>query len=141
MNRVQELIDERKDELPVGLAKELLDACMREADAKPKLYKVKITRVKSGVVRDYDSEGSQCDMEYVQDHTATLIVELIDQLCCGSPDSDVSAAVQAARMLDKSKMLKEWLGMALPIVVNCEGKSVVIVHSIEKFVSKRKRGA
>jgi hypothetical protein len=140
MNRVQELIDERKDELPVGLAKELLDACMQEADAKPKLYKVKITRVKSGLVRDYEREGL-FETEYVQDHTATLVVELIDKLCCGYPDSDASAAVQAARMLDKGKMWKEWLHTALPIVVNCEGKSVVIVHSIEKVVFKRKRGA
>ena len=32
MSRVQELIDERRSDLPVGLARELLDACREEAD-------------------------------------------------------------------------------------------------------------
>ena len=47
MNRVQEMIDERKDELPVGLAKELLDACKAEAESRPKLYRVTYTSVRT----------------------------------------------------------------------------------------------
>ena len=40
MSRVQELIDERMRELPVGLARELLEACREEANARPQLYRV-----------------------------------------------------------------------------------------------------
>jgi hypothetical protein len=45
MNPIQEMIDEQKHEMPVALAKKLLDACKAEAEAKPKLYRVTVTRV------------------------------------------------------------------------------------------------
>ena len=47
MSKVQELIDERKRELPVDLVKELLDACKAEAEATKQLYKLTWTMVDS----------------------------------------------------------------------------------------------
>ena len=45
MSRVQELIDERMKENPMGLAKELLEACKAEAEAMPELYRLTVTWV------------------------------------------------------------------------------------------------
>ena len=40
MNRVQELIDENKEQMPTALANVLLDACKEEADNTKQLYKL-----------------------------------------------------------------------------------------------------
>ena len=56
MNRVQELIDENMSELPVALAKKLLDACKEEADAVPMLHTVTYVRLHPYLM---DDGGSQ----------------------------------------------------------------------------------
>ena len=45
MNRVQELIDENKEQMPTALAKVPLDACKQEADNTKQLYKLTWTMV------------------------------------------------------------------------------------------------
>ena len=69
MSRVQELVDERMSELPVGLAKELLEACREETAARPRLYRVSMTTVKAKC----DGEEATLDASI----TKTVVAEAV----------------------------------------------------------------
>ena len=64
MNRVQELIDQNKEQMPVALAKLLLDACKEEADNTKQLYKLTWTMVDSHAhVVEVEDEPNQAEVK------------------------------------------------------------------------------
>ena len=121
MNNVQELIDENKDQMPMALAKKLVDACKAEADAKPKLYHVKITRVNSVVYDQYDGDDETHACVKLQDQTHTLIAEPIDT------DTFRAMNICTPHLLTKGMILDHWVNMVMPIIFNQQTK-LVIVH-------------
>lgn len=127
MNSVQELIDESRDQMPVALAKKLLDACKAEADAKPKLYHITVTRVTSVA---YVEDCEECVK--LQDLTEDLIVEVIDV----ATFRKMKAC--AAGLLAKGMLNESWLELSMPHVIN-RGSDMLIVHSIVPYVPKRVR--
>ena len=69
MNRVQELIDENKEQMPMALAKVLLDACKEEADNTKQLYKLTWTMVaRRPVGVRYSSPPSELSRPSLTDH-------------------------------------------------------------------------
>ena len=133
MNRVQEMIDERRDELPVGLAKDLLDACKAEQDEKPKLYRVVLTKVTSESFVDHCDD--ECTAE-VKLQTVTLkpIVE------CLNREAFERMNRCAWHLFDEGMMHERWLKFALPYTLRRGDDEVWILHSIAPFVPKRPLG-
>ena len=80
MNRVQELIDENKEQMPTALAKVLLDACKEEADNTEQLYTLTWTMVDSHAhVVEVQDEPDFARVT-LSHKTQTLIVEAVDEL-------------------------------------------------------------
>ena len=80
MNRVQELIDENKEQMPMALAKVLLDACKEEADNTKQLHKLTWTMVDSHAhVVEVEDEPDFARVK-LSHKTQTLIVNAVDQL-------------------------------------------------------------
>ena len=133
MNRVQEMIDERMDEMPVGLAKDLLEACRDEAQARPQLYKLTWTTVDSHAhVEHCEDEEDFADVT-LKAATQTLIVEAVDKL-----PSRMTACV----LPHHGMMLKSWLKLQMPQVCTMGEDSLRIIHSIVPYEScKRARDA
>ena len=123
MDRVQELIDEHRDQMPTGLAKTLLDACMEERNATA-LYKIKLTHVTSIPYCD-EHEGPSARL---LSSTQTRIVECVnDQTVC------------AIDLLDKGQVRKSWLSSAqtYPFVYHRRQEEVYIFHSFEPYLKRR----
>lgn len=141
MNAVQELIDENVDKMPVALAKTLLDACKAEAEAKPKLYKVTVTRVDLHTyIEPYDEGDLPSASAKLFDRTQTLIVEAIDQRTCHALYSCDKCYRCMHLMLDKGLLREHWLDWSLPRVSH-EDEGLTIVHAIVPFEPrKRVRG-
>ena len=118
MNRVQELIDENKEQMPTALAKVLLDACKEEADNTKQLYKLTWTMV--------DSHAHVVEVEDAPNHpevklshkTQTLIVEAVDE----RPDNPNGHGGKISSPADTQKVYQE---------TNCVG--FVGASSIERI--------
>ena len=119
MDRVQELIDEHRDQMPTGLAKTLLDACMEEHN-RTTLYKIHFTHVVS--VAYYGDEGPGSKL---QSRTQTRIVELAETTC-GCAD----------QLLDNGQVCKQWLEATYPMRFHHGEDEVIIVHSIEPYLKR-----
>ena len=107
MNRVQELIDENMDKIPVALAKTLLDACKEEADNTKKLYKLTWTVVNSyAYVVEVDDEPDFAQVK--QSHkTQTLIVRAIDDLFYHP--NGFGRKVCSIELPDQGMVLQSWV--------------------------------
>ena len=136
MNRVQELIDEHKEQLPTGLAKDLLEACRDEYESKPKLCRVTATRIKGVGFLDHSDDGCEAEVK-LETLTQTLIME------CLSADAFCKAQRGGTSVLDlfeKGIMHEGWLTRTLPFKVRGVLEDQMwIVHAIEPFVPKRAR--
>ena len=64
MDRIQELIDERRAELPTGLAKELLELCQKES-SQERLFNVTTVRIVAHSYTDCDCD-SCCDLRPIK---------------------------------------------------------------------------
>ena len=133
MNSVQELIDEHKDQMPTALAKKLLDACKAEADAKPRLYRLTMTRVTT-VVHMEKINGKLEPIVKLEHLTQSIIVEAVSYFTFQN-----LKIVSDASLLKHCMVHESWLEMVMPIVDASEDDSMVIVHSIEPYVPKRGR--
>ena len=120
MNRVQEMIDERKDELPVGLAKELLDACKEEAESRPKLYHVTYTSVRT--IAYHSDDGPEARMV---SETKTVIAQSVTNVQRGK--------CAVGRFLYEAKFLESWMKLDLPNTLHYSDEMIVILHSITPF--------
>ena len=125
MNRVQELIDERRDELPLGLAKTLLEACADQ----PRLYRVTVTRVTAVPYTEMVDDEMEAAVK-MQTSTQMLILEAVE-------DGEVRCSMS---LLDEGKLHAGWLKLQTPHTICHSDDRVLIVHSIEPFVPSRKRG-
>ena len=149
MSRVQELIDERMADLPVGLAKDLLEACKEEAEARPQLYQLTWTTVSSHASVEHvdDEDFAQVKLSH---QTQTLIVEAVDELADhpepfshrhprGNPRK-----MCAGDMPHHGMVLKSWLKRAMPRVhaEYAVSDSMIVIHSIVPYEPhKRSREA
>ena len=82
------MIDERRDELPLELAKDLLDACKEEADAAPKLYRITYTTVIAVPHIDNCDDETTAEVEMLSD-TTKKIVEVAQNDCDSFDASDI----------------------------------------------------
>ena len=132
MNRVQELIDEHKSEMPTMLAKQLLDACKEEYDCTTKLYRIVVTKVTSVTYTEYSDDEIEAHCK-LQSSTQEVIVEPVEM-------SEVrQMKTCSTALLDKGMFCKSWLDLAFPHTI-CKGDdTVLIIHSIEPYVAKRRR--
>lgn len=136
MDSIQEMIDEHKHELPTALAKKLLDACMTQAEAKPQLYKLTWTIVRSHahIVQWADEpDFPRVDLAH---QTQTIIVEAIDRL----PDNMYGGKMKASQLPNQGLVLKAWLTHPTPLVTSlcdCYGVNdhLAIIHSIVPYES------
>jgi hypothetical protein len=126
MEPVQEMIDEHKHEMPVALAKKLLDACKAVAEATPKLYRVTVTRVTT--VAWIKEGGDDCGEPIVkmQHHTQTLLLE--------AADLDHRDALY---MMDRGQLWHGWLKLPLPRTIERGDDELTTIHSITPYVHKR----
>ena len=106
MNRVQELIDENKEQMPTALAKVLLDACKEEADNTKQLYKLTWTMVDSHAhVVEVEDEPDFAHVK-LSHKTQTLIVNAVDQL----PDhpNRHGGKIRAMELPNHGMVLRGW---------------------------------
>ena len=127
MNRVQEMIDEHRNEMPVSLAKDLLEACRDEAQAQPRLYKIKLTHVRATpflteVDGDPEASVKLCGA------TRTLIVEAVDD------EAWRKTSGCFFDKLNKGMVSKNVLDRTMPMLYAYGDDEVYIWHSVEPFV-------
>ena len=134
MNRVQELIDENMGQMPVALAKELLDACKEESDNTKQLYKLTWTMVDSRahVVEVKDEPDFACVK--LSHKTQTLIVNAVDQL----PDhpNGHGGNIRAMELPNHGMVLRGWVNHftnqpSIPLVMmHCDDTAVRTTWSL-----------
>ena len=118
--------------MPTALAKTLLDACKVEADAKPKLYRITVTRVTSvGYSEEVDGLMEACVK--LQHLTQSLIVVLLDAATFRGMYSCT------LDLLNKGMVHESWLVESMPRVMYHGTDEMLIVHSFEPYVHKRAR--
>jgi hypothetical protein len=134
MNHIQELIDENKDKLPVGLAKTLLEACKKESDDN-KLYTVTLTKVVAFPYLTRDDCSDEANVNLTNE-TLKLIVEPDE-----SDDDDTSFRVTPDNLLKNGKVPSACLTHKMPFVYRGGGDELLILHSIVPYIRKRQRGS
>ena len=124
MNRVQELIDESMGELPVALAKKLLDACKEEADAVPRLHTVTYVRLHPYLM---DDGGSQIIGEkrifIAEEHTPSRYFDDADH----------------ATLLADGKVHRDWVNKPMPVLLHVRHTENVVAI-VTEIAPYRKRG-
>jgi hypothetical protein len=137
MNQVQELIDEHMNELPVSLAKKTLEACKEEADAKPKLYYLKMIKVQA-ITYMREIEGCEPFPAVQLINTKQgLIVELVER----SVGDD-----HCVNLFEKGIINSSWLRFSFPHAIDFmpdgdgpEHACTIVIHSIKPFDGLKKR--
>ena len=131
MNPVQELIDEHCGEMPVAVAKKLLDACKEEYERRM-LYRVTFTKVTAVL----STEDNLCKLQHI---TQTIIAEPI------TPTEFRDIPMSVPNLLNDGKIHTSWIQDEFPWCVTvspdtwCDEPVIIIVHAIEPYVAKRRR--
>ena len=148
MNRVQELIDENKEQMPMALAKVLLDACKEEADNTKQLYKLTWTMVDSQAhVVEVEDEPDFARVKLLH-RTQTLIVNAVDHL----PDNPNGhgAKIRAIELPNHGMVLQGWVDIftkqpSMPLVMMpCDDMAygrtdyMIVVNSIVPYELKKR---
>ena len=139
MNRVQELLDENKDQVPTGLAKVLLDACKKEADATKQLYTLTWTTVEAHAHVEHIEDDEDIARVKLVPKTQTLIVEAIDHLPdhprLGSP-----CKLNSIEMPHNGMVLASWMRRPMPnVVFDRDGSSkLAVIHSIVPYEPQKR---
>ena len=148
MNRVQELIDENKEQMPMALAKVLLDACKEGADNTKQLYKLTWTTVDSHAhVVEVEDEPDFARVK-LSHKTQTLIVSAVDQL----PDhpNGHGGKIRAMELPNHGMVLRGWVNhftnqpsrplVMMPCDDMATGRTdyMVIVNSIVPYELKKR---
>ena len=148
MNHVQELIDENMGQMPMALAKVLLDACKEEADNTKQLYKFTWTMVDSHAhVVEVEDEPDFARVK-LSHKTQTLIVNAVDHL----PDNPNGhgGKICAMELPNHGMVLRGWVNHftkqpSMPLVnMLCEcdpyGRTdqMIIVNSIVPYELKKR---
>ena len=125
MDRVQELIDERRAELPTGLAKELLDLCKQANDESDRLYRVTCVRIVATGIGD-----NEVDLKPI---TQRHLLKVRPRRRSGS------GFKTEQEWLDMGFFDEEWLDQKLPYTLEQFDTCMTIVCDIKRYVTKRTR--
>ena len=139
MNRVQELIDENKDQIPTGLAKVLLDACKEEADATKQLYALTWTTVEAHAhVERIEDDDDIAEVKLVP-KTQTLIVEAMEHLP-DHPEHGSPCNLKSTEMPHHGMVLASWMRLSMPHVISdpFDPSKLVVIHSIVPYEPKKR---
>ena len=148
MNRVQELIDENKGQMPMALAKVLLDACKEEADNTKQLYKLTWTIVDSHAHVVEVEDEPDFALVKLSHKTQTLIVKAVDQLP-DNPDGH-GGNIRAMELPNHGMVLRGWVNRftkqpSMPLVMmHCDDMAygrtdcMIIVNSIVPYELKKR---
>ena len=129
MDAIQEKIDENRDQMPVALAKQLLDMCKAQASKQPRYYRMLSTHVTAFSYVDADDDPTSLLKTFKQ----TRIVELKGR----SLHTD-QAFPSIKEWIDLGFFDEKWLSWDLPHSIE-DGSSVLVIHSIAPASSKRAR--
>lgn len=125
MNSVQELIDIHKHEMSTGLAKELLEACEKEARLKPRLYKITLVKVRSmGYIEQY---GACHDDAPIASSKSFAEKQVVISECT---EDRVSALISPTSF---AKFPEYWLRSELPLIIERGDDDIVIIYSLVPF--------
>ena len=139
MNRVQELIDENKDQIPTGLAKVLLDACKEEADATKQLYALTWTTVEAHAhVERIEHDDDIAQVKLVP-KIQTLLVEAMEDLP-DHPEHGSPCKLKSTEMPHHGMVLASWMKLSMPHVIRDEfdPSKLVVIHSIVPYELKKR---
>jgi hypothetical protein len=128
MDRVQELIDERRSELPTGLAKELLELCKEANDESEHLYHVSCIRIVANGYLNPDCENC-VDMKPI---TQRHLLKVKARPAGPGYKND-------QEWIDMGFLEKEWLDWTLPKTLEQTDGCLTIVFQISRRVPKRMR--
>ena len=112
--------------------RKLLDACKAEADAKPRLYRLTMTRVTT-VAHTEEIDDEIEPIVKLEHLTQRLVVEAV------SVATLRNLQMSPVSLLTHGMVLDNWVEMTWPMVNTTGGDLMVIVHSIEPYVPKRGR--
>ena len=124
MDRVQELIDERRAELPTGLAKELLDLCKQANDESDRLYRVTCVRIVGTGFAD-----NEVALKPITQH---LMLKVKKRPSRGPLYSE-------QEWIDSGFFEQEWLDWKLPKTLEQTDNCMTIVCEVKRHVTKRTR--
>lgn len=139
MNRVQELIDENKDQMPTALAKVLLDACKEEADATKQLYTLTWTTVEAHAHVEYVQDEDDIARVKLVPKTQTLIVEAVGHLQ-DHPEHGSPCKIHSIEFPHHGMVLASWMKLPMPnvIVDPLYPSKLVVIHSILPYEPKKR---
>ena len=124
MDRVQELIDERRSELPTGLAKELLDLCKQANDESDRLYHVLCVRIVAIGIGE--------DLVDLKPITQRHLLKVKKRPSRGPLYSE-------QEWIDSGFFEQEWLDWKLPKTLEQTDNCMTIVCEVKRHVTKRTR--
>ena len=127
MDRIQELIDERRAELPTGLAKELLELCQKES-SQERLFNVTTVRIVAHSYTDCDCD-SCCDLRPIKQRHILKV----------KSRSSHPTFISEQEWLDMGYMEESWIDAKMPKVLHQTDGCITIVHDVKRRVSKRTR--
>ena len=126
MNRIQELIDERRADMPVGLAKELLELCQQES-AEDRLYHV--TTVRIIAINYKDDDEPLCELKPIKQHHTLL----------AKSRKSHPEYVSEQEWLDLGFIDESLIDAELPKVLLTCDNCITIVHEVKRRACKRAR--
>ena len=131
VRKIQEIVDEHKEQLPTGVVTDVMEQCQKAYNAMPNLYKLTWTVVTSHAhVIDMEDEPNFAEVE-LSPTTQTLIVEAVD----GRPDDEYGGKIPSMAMPNRGMILKSWVEQSMPFVMTNPNKRdyMTIIHSIVPY--------
>lgn len=128
MDRIQELIDERRADLPTGLAKELLELCQKES-LQERLFNVTTVRIVAHPYGDCDCDSHCCDLRPIgQRH-----------ILKAKRRASHPTYISEQGWLDMGYIDESWIDAKMPKVLQQAGGCITILHDVKRRVPKRTR--
>ena len=129
MDALQELIDEHKAEMPVALAKTLLDACMEQRNSPPTLYEVCYIEIEAVWCQGrWRGIGDAFEDVQMIDHTKRALVEAVP--------AKVRSARHGAHMLRTGTIPELWVSAKTPFASYSSPNTICCIHAIVPYVPR-----
>lgn len=125
---IQELVDEHKESMPIGVVTAVMEECQKAYQTVPKLYKLTWTTVDSHAHVERCDDDEDIAHVKLDAKTQTLIVEAVD-----------GALMCPLAMPHHGMVLASWLKLSMPRAIPIShGEAFVILHSIVPYEPRKR---
>ena len=135
IRKIQESMDEHKNEMPTGVATRVMEQCQMAYDMQPELYVITWTIVESHSHIEHVEDDEDVPHVNLTHKTQSLIVEAVD----APPIGRYGSQICAIDMPHHGMILRSWTELTMPRAMKIREDDIVIVHSIVPYEPRNKR--